>query len=87
MCCRIHWGMTSSRSGMISFPQTKRGKTCCLKKAKVSSSAKSGIVMVLFELTMAAENYVVMSSDRTKMVYKLKSIQLEYEIIRRKTLA
>ena len=40
-----------------------------------------------FELTLAQANQVVRGSDTTKLVYKLKNIQLEYEVIRSKSLA
>ena len=40
-----------------------------------------------FELTLAQPGHVVRGSDATKLVYKLKNIQLEYEMIRSKTLA
>ena len=40
-----------------------------------------------FELTLAAAHEVVRGSDGTKLVYKLENIQLEYEVIRSKTLA
>ena len=40
-----------------------------------------------FELTLAQAAQVVMGSDTSKLVYKLKNIQLEYEIIRSKSLA
>ena len=41
----------------------------------------------MFELTLAAANQVVKGSDGSKLVYKLINIQLEYEMIRSKTLA
>ena len=34
---------------------------------------------LIFELTLAPEAQVVRGSDTTKLVYKLKNIQLEYE--------
>ena len=40
-----------------------------------------------FELTLAPAAQVVRGSDTTKLVYKLKNIQLEYEVIRSKSLA
>ena len=40
-----------------------------------------------FELTLAPASQVVLGSDTTKLVYKLKNIQLEYEVIRSKSLA
>ena len=40
-----------------------------------------------FELTLAPAAQVVRCSDTTKLVYKLKNIQLEYEVIRSKSLA
>ena len=40
-----------------------------------------------FELTLAPASQVVRGSDTTKLVYKLKNIQLEYEVIRSKSLA
>ena len=40
-----------------------------------------------FELTLATASQVVRGSDPSKLVYKLKSIQLEYERIRSKQLA
>ena len=42
---------------------------------------------LVFELTLAAAHEVVMGEDGTKLGYKLKNIQLEYEVIRSKTLA
>ena len=42
---------------------------------------------LIFELTLAPASQVVMGSDTTKLVYKLKNIQLEYERIRSKQLA
>ena len=42
---------------------------------------------LLFELTLAPGSQVVKGSDRTKLKYKLTNIQLEYEMIRSKTLA
>ena len=40
-----------------------------------------------FELTLAPAAQVVRGSDASKLVYKLNNIQLEYEVIRSKTLA
>ena len=40
-----------------------------------------------FELTLAQAAQVVRGSDTSKLVYKLKNIQLEYEVIRSKSLA
>ena len=40
-----------------------------------------------FELTLAQAVQVVRGSDPSKLVYKLKNIQLEYEVIRSKSLA
>ena len=40
-----------------------------------------------FELTLAPGVQVVRGSDASKLVYKLKNIQLEYEVIRSKSLA
>ena len=40
-----------------------------------------------FELTLAPAYQVVRGSDASKLVYKLENIQLEYEVIRSKTLA
>ena len=42
---------------------------------------------LLFELTLAAAHQVVRGSDGSKLGYKLENIQLEYEVIRSKTLA
>ena len=42
---------------------------------------------LLFELTLAPANQVVKGSDASKLVYKLENIQLEYEVIRSKSLA
>ena len=42
---------------------------------------------MLFELTLAPAHQVVKGSDASKLVYKLENIQLEYEVIRSKTLA
>ena len=42
---------------------------------------------LLFELTLAPASQVVKGSDTSKLVYKLKNIQLEYEVIRSKQLA
>ena len=40
-----------------------------------------------FEITLADTAHVVNGSDKTKLKYKLTNIQLEYEMIRSKTLA
>ena len=40
-----------------------------------------------FELTLAPAAQVVRGSDTSKLVYKLKNIQLKYEVIRSKSLA
>ena len=40
-----------------------------------------------FELTLAPAAQVVRETDASKLVYKLKNIQLEYEVIRSKSLA
>ena len=40
-----------------------------------------------FELTLAPAAQVVRGTDASKLVYKLKNIQLEYEVIRSKSLA
>ena len=40
-----------------------------------------------FELTLAQASQVVRGSDTSKLVYKLTNIQLEYEVIRSKSLA
>ena len=40
-----------------------------------------------FELTLAPAAQVVRGSNTTKLVYKLKNIQLEYEVIRSNSLA
>ena len=40
-----------------------------------------------FDLTLAQPGHVVRGSDTTKLVYKLKNIQLEYEMFRSVTLA
>ena len=40
-----------------------------------------------FELTLAPASQVVRGSDTSKLVYKLKNIQLEYKVIRSKQLA
>ena len=42
---------------------------------------------LVFELTLAAAHQVVRGSDGSKLGYKLENIQLEYEVIRSKTLA
>ena len=42
---------------------------------------------LIFELTLAPASQVVIGSDTSKLVYKLENIQLEYEVIRSKTLA
>ena len=42
---------------------------------------------LIFELTLAPAYQVVRGSDASKLVYKLKNIQLEYEPIRSKQLA
>jgi len=42
---------------------------------------------LVFELTLAPASQVVKDSDPTKLKYKLTNIQLEYEMIRSKTLA
>ena len=42
---------------------------------------------LLFELTLAPASQVVRGSDTTKLKYKVKNIQLEYEMMRSKTLA
>jgi len=42
---------------------------------------------LVFELTLAAASQVVRGSDATKLKYKLTNIQLQYEMIRSKTLA
>ena len=42
---------------------------------------------LVFELTLANGHEVVKGSDGTKLVYKLKNIQLEYEVIRSHTMA
>ena len=42
---------------------------------------------LIFKLTLAPASIVVKGSDATKPVYKLKNIQLEYEMIRSKYLA
>ena len=42
---------------------------------------------LVFELTLAPADRVVRGSDPTKLKYKLTNIQLEYEMIRSKTLA
>ena len=42
---------------------------------------------LVFELTLAPAHEVVKGSDASKLVYKLENIQMEYEVIRSKTLA
>ena len=42
---------------------------------------------LVFELTLAPANQVVRGSDTTKLSYKLTNIQLEYDMIRSKSLA
>ena len=42
---------------------------------------------LVFELTLAPANEVVKGSDGSKLGYKLENIQIEYEVIRSKTLA
>ena len=42
---------------------------------------------LIFEVTLAPASQVVRGSDTSKLVYKLKNIQLEYERIRSKQLA
>ena len=42
---------------------------------------------LVFEVTLAAASQVVKGSDPNKLVYKLTNIQLEYEMIRSKSLA
>jgi len=42
---------------------------------------------LVFELTLAPASQVVKGSDTTKLKYKLTNIQLEYQMIRSKTLA
>ena len=42
---------------------------------------------LVFELTLATASQVVKGSDTTKLGYKLENIELEYEVIRSKTLA
>ena len=42
---------------------------------------------LLFELTLAPAHQVVKGSDASKLGYKLENIQLEYEVIRSKSLA
>ena len=42
---------------------------------------------LVFELTLAPAGQVVNGSDTSKLGYKLENIQLEYEVIRSKTLA
>ena len=42
---------------------------------------------LLFELTLSPASQVVRGSDATRLKYKLKNIQLEYEMMRSKTLA
>lgn len=41
---------------------------------------------LLFELNLAPASQVVKGSDVTKLTYKLTNVQLEYKMIRRKTL-
>ena len=41
----------------------------------------------MFELTLTPDSQVVNSSNETKLKYKLKNIQLEYDMIRSPTLA
>ena len=42
---------------------------------------------LVFELTLAKVEHVVKDSDATKLKYKLTNIQLQYEMIRSRTLA
>ena len=42
---------------------------------------------LVFEVTLAPASQVVRGSDTTKLKYKLKNIQLEYEMVQSKTLA
>ena len=42
---------------------------------------------LVFELTLAQASHLVKGSDSTKLKYKLTNIQLQYEMIRSKTLA
>lgn len=42
---------------------------------------------LVFELTLAPASQVVKGSDKTQLKYTLTNIQLEYEMIRRKSLA
>jgi len=42
---------------------------------------------LVFEVTLAGAEHVVNGSDTTQLKYKLTNIQLEYEMIRTKTLA
>ena len=42
---------------------------------------------LVFELTLASAHEVVKGSDASKLGYKLENIQMEYEVIRSKTLA
>ena len=42
---------------------------------------------LIFEVTLASASQVVKGSDLSKLVYKLTNIQLEYEMIRGKSLA
>jgi len=42
---------------------------------------------LMFKVKLAEAKHVVKGSDTTKLKYKLKNIQLEYKMIRRKTLA
>ena len=42
---------------------------------------------LVFEVTLSPANQVVKGSDPTKLKYKMKNIQLEYEMIHSKMLA
>ena len=42
---------------------------------------------LVFELTLAPANQVVRGSDTTKLNYKLTNIQLDYDMVRSKSLA